>query len=380
MTDAGWVCKASSGNSYDINDPSGSVTLDFGTIEAGIYAIRYCGGAWQLFDNDDTIKMQWFVMLPAGSGDRSDHSIGYPQGYWVVNYSGGAASVDITGLYDLDDLISQADAEWHNQCGGAIFCHAGGHINLVWTTMPVISGGITAGTPLPTWSLYEVNPYVASSACADWLSPGNAECSFTIKNISHLALTGLTVTLNNAGGVSGASSPVTGVSIGAGGTANVYFTFNASTPNVTATLSIAGCGTNIISYNLSPLISLTSESGPTHDGQCANPSPPPTAIQQYKYTVNTRNDGSWKATPIDVTITATNGIKLVATGCVAADTVTLTGVNAGTCHGGASTAPPIFHVLQTLTVPIATTFTMVFKDHYSGAVLGTFTFNSTVPA
>ncbi len=380
MTDAGWICAGSTGNNYDINDPSGTVTLDFGTVQPGTYAIRYCGGAWQLFDNDDNPKIQWFVMLPAGSGDRADHSIGYPEGYWVVNYNGGTATVDITGLYDLDDLISQADAEWHNQCGGAQFCHTGGHVSLVWTTMPVIAGGIAPGTPLPTWSLYQINPFLAQSACADWNGPGTAECTFTFKNISKVELTGLTVTLNNTGGITNASAPFTGINISAGGDAIVYFTFKASSPNVTATLSITGCGTNNISYNLSPLVTFTGASAPVPPGGlgCFDG----TTFQNiYKITVSTKNLGTWKATPLTAQLTVDQGIHFaISPGgqCTNLSVITLTNQNAGGCNGGLGSIT--LYVIRTHTVPTTGNFTITLFDTNSGANLGTFKFTGTIPA
>lgn len=215
---------------------TGDATATWGNQNSGSYYLKYAGGAFNI-DDTDPVNPQWTVVYNSPASLFSSF-------YKVEFFSQSLATSSLLenlpptnkdGLR-IYPTFETAQTAFQTACSGKGFYHSGGEIK-----MHFIDTGLNNanGNPNPTFCLYNIVPnFTIQSACASWAVEGSsASASFTILNNSLGAWDNVHISMANGGGISGASGTVVIPHFNPLGTQVATFTFNATTADVSSSLT-----------------------------------------------------------------------------------------------------------------------------------------------
>lgn len=364
MSGQGWVCLGAL--SPDVTTIFNTLSYG-GSLPAGPYYWKYCGGAYQTGGSPPweaavcDVPSGEFFQIHFNDADNSGtrtakilpHPAGADSGY--IGYN------------------SQAEAEqaFQSLCPYISFHHSGGDISVDFTD-PSYADNV-AGTPNPIFGLYRLTPVIsAASACAGWTSIGvSAACTFVIHNANQINWENVTITLSSSGGISSPSAPQTGITLTAlsDNTLASNFTFNCSTSNVIATITLTcpeWASPIVLTYNLAPIISVVF-TGPLTGGTCSGK-------KYYFMEAAIYNDGYFTVVPTGV-FSLSAGLKLLDGLCNDQSSISLS-INNQNCHQSSGHALELLKAKAPGT-PTASVFTCVLSD--TADSFGTFTDSITIP-
>jgi hypothetical protein len=240
-----------------------------GNAAAGTYVLRYCGGAWNY-------RSGWSVgrIPPTGDQNWTQGTGGAPPleaGYffsWRYRSSGANAFGHFTennipnsgsNTYGTPDgYFSAALAESALGCQRVTFKHDGtGPILLRWTDNQLDDNSIGPNGP-PVFSLFRpVLRITPLYACSTKVSAGVYDVSFTVRNQSDVAFTGVSATCLLAGGVT-ASTTATFDVLATQITFTLRLAISGPVGGVTVRLSDFSGALKDLGFDLAPYVSIES--------------------------------------------------------------------------------------------------------------------------